>query len=259
MFDALADRLESAWTKLRGQDKISDSNIQDALREVRRALLEADVNLQVVKDFIAEIQEKAQGSQVVSGVRPDQQFIKVVYDELVAVMGETNVPLAEANTAPTVVLMAGLQGTGKTTATAKLALHLRKQERTTLLVATDVYRPAAIDQLVTLGKQINVPVFEMGSDANPVEIARQGIAKAKADGIDTVIVDTAGRLQIDQSMMDELAQIKAAIQPHEVLLVVDAMTGQEAASLTRTFHEQIGITGAILTKMDGDTRGGAAL
>jgi signal recognition particle subunit SRP54 len=259
MFDALADRLESAWTKLRGQDKISDSNIQDALREVRRALLEADVNLQVVKDFIAEIQEKAQGAQVVSGVRPDQQFIKVIHDELIAVMGDTNVPLAEANTAPTVVLMAGLQGTGKTTATAKLALHLRKQERTTLLVATDVYRPAAIDQLVTLGKQINVPVFEMGSDANPVEIARQGIAKAKADGINTVIVDTAGRLQIDQSMMDELAQIKAAIQPHEVLLVVDAMTGQEAASLTRTFHEQIGITGAILTKMDGDTRGGAAL
>jgi signal recognition particle subunit SRP54 len=259
MFDALADRLESAWTKLRGQDKISDSNIQDALREVRRALLEADVNLQVVKDFVAEIQEKAQGAQVVSGIRPDQQFIKVVYDELVAVMGDENVPLASANTAPTVVLMAGLQGTGKTTATAKLALHLRKQERSTLLVATDVYRPAAIDQLITLGKQINVPVFDMGSDANPVEIARQGIAKAKADGIDTVIVDTAGRLQIDDSMMAELAQIKAAIQPHEVLLVVDAMTGQEAASLTRTFHEQIGITGAILTKMDGDTRGGAAL
>jgi signal recognition particle subunit SRP54 len=259
MFDALADRLESAWTKLRGQDKISDSNIQDALREVRRALLEADVNLQVVKDFIAEIQEKAQGAQVVSGIRPDQQFIKVVYDELVAVMGDENVPLAEVTTAPTVVLMAGLQGTGKTTATAKLALHLRKQERSTLLVATDVYRPAAIDQLITLGKQINVPVFEMGSDANPVEIARQGIAKAKADGINTVIVDTAGRLQIDDSMMAELAQIKEAIQPHEVLLVVDAMTGQEAASLTRTFHEQIGITGAILTKMDGDTRGGAAL
>jgi signal recognition particle subunit SRP54 len=259
MFDALADRLESAWTKLRGQDKISDSNIQDALREVRRALLEADVNLQVVKDFVAEIQERAQGAQVVSGVRPDQQFIKVVYDELVAVMGDENVPLANAGTAPTVVLMAGLQGTGKTTATAKLALHLRKQERSTLLVATDVYRPAAIDQLITLGKQINVPVFEMGSDANPVEIARQGIAKAIADGIDTVIVDTAGRLQIDESMMAELAQIKEAIQPHEVLLVVDAMTGQEAASLTRTFHEQIGITGAILTKMDGDTRGGAAL
>jgi signal recognition particle subunit SRP54 len=259
MFDALADRMESAWKKLRGQDKISESNIQEALREVRRALLEADANLQVVKDFVAEIQTKAQGAEVISGVRPDQQFIKIVYDELAAVMGETNVPLAEADTAPTIVLMAGLQGTGKTTATAKLALHLRKQNRSTLLVATDVYRPAAIDQLVTLGKQINVPVFELGSDANPVEIARQGVEKARADGVDTVIIDTAGRLQIDLSMMAELAQIKEAIQPHEVLLVVDAMTGQEAANLTRTFHEQIGVTGAILTKMDGDTRGGAAL
>lgn len=259
MFEALSDRLESAWKKLRGQDKISESNVQEALREVRRALLEADVNLQVVKDFVAEVQKKAEGAEVIAGINPGQQFIKIVYDELVEVMGETNVPLAEADTAPTIVLMAGLQGTGKTTATAKLALHLRKLERSTMLVATDVYRPAAIDQLITLGKQINVPVFEMGSDANPVEIARQGIAKAKADGIDTVIIDTAGRLQIDQDMMAELAQIKETVQPHEVLLVVDAMTGQEAANLTRTFHEQIGITGAILTKMDGDTRGGAAL
>ncbi|MBW4662121.1 MAG: signal recognition particle protein [Drouetiella hepatica Uher 2000/2452] len=259
MFDALADRLDSAWKQLRGQNKISESNVQEALREVRRALLEADVNLQVVKDFVAEVQTKALGAEVISGVNPSQQFIKIVYDELMAVMGETNVPLANAATAPTVVLMAGLQGTGKTTATAKLALHLRKLDRTTLLVATDVYRPAAIDQLITLGKQINVPVFELGKDADPVEIARQGVAKAKADGIDTVIIDTAGRLQIDQTMMSELAQVKAAVQPHEVLLVVDAMTGQEAANLTRTFHEQIGITGAILTKMDGDTRGGAAL
>lgn len=259
MFDALADRLEDAWKKLRGQDKISDSNIQDALREVRRALLEADVNLQVVKDFVAEVQQRAQGAEVVSGVRPDQQFIKIVYDELVRVMGETNSPLTVAANKPTVILMAGLQGTGKTTATAKLALHLRKQDKTTLLVATDIYRPAAIDQLVTLGKQIDVPVFELGTDANPVEIARQGIAQAETLGVDTVIVDTAGRLQIDQTMMAELASIKAAIQPHEILLVVDAMTGQEAANLTRTFHEQIGITGAILTKMDGDTRGGAAL
>ncbi|MDX2213526.1 MAG: signal recognition particle protein [Oculatellaceae cyanobacterium bins.114] len=259
MFEALSDRLESAWKKLRGQDKISEANIQEALREVRRALLEADVNLQVVKDFVADVQTKAEGAEVISGVRPDQQFIKIVHDELVGVMGETNVPLAEATEAPTIVLMAGLQGTGKTTATAKLALHLRKQNRETLLVATDVYRPAAIDQLITLGKQINVPVFEMGSDADPVEIARQGVAKAKADGVDTVIIDTAGRLQIDQDMMAELAQIKATVQPHEVLLVVDAMTGQEAANLTRTFHDQIGITGAILTKMDGDTRGGAAL
>jgi signal recognition particle subunit SRP54 len=259
MFDALAERLEDAWKKLRGQDKISQSNIQDALKEVRRALLSADVNLQVVKDFVAEVETKAQGAEVISGVRPDQQFIKIVYEELVKVMGETNVPLAKADTAPTIVLMAGLQGTGKTTATAKLALHLGKQDRTCLLVATDVYRPAAIDQLITLGQQIDVPVFELGTDANPVEIARQGVARARETGVDTVIIDTAGRLQIDQNMMGELARIKETVQPHETLLVVDAMTGQEAANLTRTFHEQIGITGAILTKLDGDTRGGAAL
>jgi signal recognition particle subunit SRP54 len=174
-------------------------------------------------------------------------------------MGETNIPLAQADTAPTIVLMAGLQGTGKTTATAKLALHLQKHNRTCLLVATDVYRPAAIDQLVTLGQQINVPVFELGADADPVEIARQGVARAKETGVDTVIIDTAGRLQIDQDMMGELARIKQTVQPHETLLVVDSMTGQEAANLTRTFHDQIGITGAILTKLDGDTRGGAAL
>ncbi len=259
MFDALADRLESAWKKLRGQDKISHSNIQEALREVRRALLEADVNLQVVKEFIAEIEAKAQGAEVISGVQPDQQFIKIVYDELVKVMGETNVPLAHVETPPTIVLMAGLQGTGKTTASAKLALHLRKQNRSCLMVATDVYRPAAIDQLLTLGKQIEVPVFELGSDADPVEIARQGVERGRAEGVDTVIIDTAGRLQIDQDMMAELARIKQTVQPQETLLVVDAMTGQEAANLTRTFHEQIGITGAILTKLDGDSRGGAAL
>jgi signal recognition particle subunit SRP54 len=259
MFDALSERLESAWKKLRGQDKISESNVQEALREVRRALLEADVNLQVVKDFVAEVQTKALGAEVVAGVRPDQQFIKLVYDELLSVMGETNIPLAEVDPAPTIILMAGLQGTGKTTATAKLALHLRKENRSTLLVATDIYRPAAIDQLVTLGKQIDVPVFELGKDADPVEIARQGVERARAEGINTVIIDTAGRLQIDQNMMAELARIKETVQPHETLLVVDAMTGQEAANLTRTFHDQIGITGAILTKMDGDTRGGAAL
>lgn len=259
MFDALAERLEGAWKKLRGQDKISQSNIQEALKEVRRALLEADVNLQVVKNFIAEIETKAQGAQVIAGVRPDQQFIKIVHDELVAVMGESNVPLAKADTDPTIVLMAGLQGTGKTTATAKLALHLRKEKRSTLMVATDIYRPAAIDQLIALGKQINIPVFELGRDADPVEIARQGIAHGKEIGVDTVIIDTAGRLQIDQEMMGELLRIKQTVKPHETLLVVDAMTGQEAANLTRTFHDEIGITGAILTKMDGDSRGGAAL
>ncbi len=259
MFEALADRLESTWKKLRGQNKISESNIQDAIKEVRRALLEADVNLQVVKNFVAEVTAKAQGAEVVTGVRPDQQFIKIVHDELVRVMGETNVPLATAESGPTVILMAGLQGTGKTTATAKLALHLRKQNLTALLVATDIYRPAAIDQLLTLGKQIDVPVFELGTDTDPVEIARQGIEHGKQLGVDTIIVDTAGRLQIDQDMMAELGRIKQTVQPHETLLVVDAMTGQEAANLTRTFHEQIGITGAILTKLDGDSRGGAAL
>ncbi len=259
MFDSLAENLESAWKKLRGQDKIKSSNIQDALKEVRRALISADVNVQVVTNFVREVEETAQGAGVISGVRPDQQFIKVVYDELVKTMGQTNAPLAHAPTAPTVILMAGLQGAGKTTATAKLALHLQKENRSTLLVATDVYRPAAIDQLVTLGKQINVPVFELGIDANPVEIARQGIAKAKELGVDTVIIDTAGRLQIDASMMDELANVKTAVNPDEVLLVIDSMTGQEAANVTLAFHEKIGITGAILTKMDGDTRGGAAL
>jgi signal recognition particle subunit SRP54 len=259
MFDALSDRLESAWKSLRGQDKISESNVNDALKEVRRALLEADVNLQVVKEFVAQVKESALGAEVIKGVSPDQQFIKIVNDELVKLMGETNAPLANVRQKPTVVLMAGLQGTGKTTGSAKLALHLRKENRSTMLVATDVYRPAAVDQLITLGQQIDVPVFEMGTDANPVDIARQGIEKAKEDGVDTVIVDTAGRLQIDPKMMAELADIKTAIDPDEVLLVVDAMTGQEAANLTRTFHEQIGITGAILTKMDGDSRGGAAL
>ncbi len=259
MFDALADRLEDAWKKLRGQDKITEANIKESLKEVRRALLGADVNLQVVKNFIAQVQTRALGAEVISGVNPGEQFIKIVYDELVQVMGESNVPLATADTPPTIILMAGLQGTGKTTATAKLALYLRKQKRSCLMVATDIYRPAAIDQLITLSKQIDVPVFEMGTDTNPVEIARQGVAKAKEIGVDTVIIDTAGRLQIDAEMMGELATIKETVQPQETLLVVDAMTGQEAATLTDTFHQQIGITGAILTKLDGDSRGGAAL
>ncbi len=259
MFDALADQMEAAWKKLRGQDRISEANIQMALREVRRALLEADVNLQVVKDFVAKVQEQAFGAEVLTGVRPDQQFIKIVYDQLVQLMGTTESPLAQAPNSPTVILLAGLQGTGKTTAAAKLALYLQKQDRLALLVATDVYRPAAIDQLVTLGAQVGVPVFELGTQVSPVEIARRGVEEGRLRGVDTVIVDTAGRLQIDSAMMAELVQIKAAISPHETLLVVDAMTGQEAATLTRTFHEQVGVTGAILTKLDGDTRGGAAL
>lgn len=259
MFDSLAESFESAWKKLRGQDKVKSSNIQEALREVRRALISADVNVQVVTNFVKEVEEAAQGGEVISGVRPEQQFIKIVYDELVKTMGQTNVPLAHADVAPTIILMAGLQGAGKTTATAKLALHLKKENRSTLLVATDVYRPAAIDQLITLGKQIDVPVFEMGIDSNPVEIARQGLAKAQELGVDTVIIDTAGRLQIDTKMMAELVEVKNALQPQEILLVIDSMTGQEAANVTLAFHEQVGITGAILTKLDGDTRGGAAL
>ena len=181
--------------------------MQDTLKEVRRALLEADVNLQVVKTFIAEVEKAAIGAEVIAGVNPGQQLIKIVYDELVKVMGESNVPLAQAEKSPTVILMAGLQGTGKTTATAKLSLYLRKQERTCLMVATDIYRPAAIDQLKTLGEQIEVPVFELGTQANPVDIATQGVAKAKEMGIDTVIIDTAGRLQIDEEMMLSLIHI----------------------------------------------------
>jgi len=258
MFDALADKLEAAWKKLRGQDKISETNITEALRDVRRALLEADVNLTVVKSFIESVRSKALGAEVIAGVSPDQQFIKIVHEELVQIMGEANVPLNRAPQDPTIILMAGLQGSGKTTTTAKLALYLRKHSRNPLLVAADIYRPAAIDQLKTLGQQIGIPVFELGK-TNPVDIARQGIAAAVAGSHDTVIIDTAGRLQIDQTMMAELKQIKVTVQPHEILLVVDAMTGQEAANLTQAFHDAVGITGAVLTKLDGDTRGGAAL
>ncbi len=258
MFDALAEKLEQAWRKLRGQDKITETNIQEALREVRRALLDADVSLPVVKQFIEEVRQAALGSEVIMGVSPDQQFIKIVYDELVKVMGEANVPIAEAATPPTIVLMVGLQGSGKTTTCAKLALYLRKQGKKPLLVAGDIYRPAAIEQLKTLGQQIQIPVFELGK-TDPVEIARQGVEAARQQGYDYVILDTAGRLQIDLEMMAELERVKAAVQPHEILLVVDAMIGQEAANLTQAFHQRLGITGAILTKLDGDSRGGAAL
>ncbi len=259
MFDALSERLESAWKKLRGQDRITETNIQEALREVRRALLEADVSLQVVKAFIEDVRESALGSDVIMGVNPDQQFVKIVHDQLVKLMGEANVPLAQIEgEGPTIVLMAGLQGSGKTTTCAKLGLYLRKQGRNPLMVAGDIYRPAAIDQLKTLGQQTGIPVFDLGK-TDPVEIAKQGVVTAQTNGHDYVIVDTAGRLQIDLEMMAELERIKATVRPHEILLVVDAMIGQEAAHLTQAFHERLGITGAVLTKLDGDTRGGAAL
>ncbi|MFQ6538262.1 MULTISPECIES: signal recognition particle protein [Aphanothece] len=261
MFDELSQRFEDAVKNLRGQGTISETNVDGALKEVRRALLEADVSLPVVKDFVAEVRRKALGAEVVRGISPDQKFIQVVHEQLVDTMGGENAPLAAGGKpgAPSVVLMAGLQGAGKTTATAKLGLHLKDQGRKALLVGADVYRPAAIEQLKTLGGQIGVEVFSLGTEAKPEAIAAAGIEKAKAEGFDTVLVDTAGRLQIDQSMMEEMVRIREACSPDEVLLVVDSMIGQEAAELTRAFHEQVGITGAVLTKLDGDSRGGAAL
>ena len=261
MFDELSQRFDDAVKALRGQAAISESNIEAALKDVRRALLEADVSLPVVKDFVDEVRRKALGAEVVRGISPDQKFIQVVHEQLVETMGGANAPLAQGGKAgsPSVVLMAGLQGAGKTTATAKLGLHLKEQGRKALLVAADVYRPAAIDQLKTLGAQIGVEVFSLGTEAKPEQIAAAGLSKAKEEGYDTVLVDTAGRLQIDSSMMQEMVRIRDAVQPDEVLLVVDSMIGQEAADLTRAFHEQVGITGAVLTKLDGDSRGGAAL
>jgi signal recognition particle subunit SRP54 len=236
MFDALSEKLEGAFKKLKGEDKLTEKNIEETLRLVRRSLLDADVNLQVVKDFIEHIQEKALGSEVLLTLSPGQQFANIVYDELRNLMGQANVPLNQAESGPTIVLMAGLQGTGKTTAAAKLALFLRKENKRALLVACDVYRPAAVDQLRTLAKQIQVPIFEKGTEANPVDIAREGIAYGQQEKVDTIIIDTAGRLQIDEDMMQELVNIKDLAQPDEILLVVDAMTGQEAANLTRVFY-----------------------
>ena len=218
MFEELSQRFEDAVRGLKGEASISEGNVDSALKDVRRALLDADVSLPVVKSFIAEVREKALGADVVRGVSPDQQFIKLVHEELVEVMGGANEPLAKAEQSPTVVLMAGLQGAGKTTATAKLGLHLKEQGRKALLVAADTYRPAAIDQLQTLGKQIDVEVFSLGADAKPEAIAEAGLAKGREEGFDTVIVDTAGRLQIDTSMMEEMVRIRGAVAPDEVLL-----------------------------------------
>lgn len=259
MFEELSQRFEAAAKSLRGQDKISETNIETALKDVRRALLAADVSLSVVKPFLATVREQALGAEVVRGVNPDQQFIKLVHDALVEVMGGANVPLNQAPSGPSVILLAGLQGAGKTTAAAKLGLHLKEKRLRPLLVAADVYRPAAIDQLHTLGSQIGVDVFSLGPDERPETIASAGVSKAREEGFDAVLVDTAGRLQIDGEMMAEMVRIRTTTNPHEVLLVVDAMIGQEAAVLTRAFHEQVGITGAVLTKLDGDSRGGAAL
>ena len=259
MFDELSNRFEDAVKALRGEATINENNIDIALKEVRRALLQADVSLSVVKEFVEEVRQKSIGTEVVRGVNPGQKFIQVVHEQLVDVMGGENAPLANSPNKPTVVLMAGLQGAGKTTAAAKLGLFLKDKGRKTLLVAADVYRPAAIDQLITLGDQIEVDVFSAGNEIKPEEIAELGLKKACDEGFDTVLVDTAGRLQIDNEMMDEMVRIREAVNPHEVLLVVDSMIGQEAAELTNSFHKKVGITGAVLTKLDGDSRGGAAL
>lgn len=259
VFDRLSERLEGAWKTLKGEDKITPENIKEPLKEIRRALLEADVSLPVVRSFVKRVEASAVGTGVVQGVKPDQQLVKCVYDELLDLLGSERAEIQFETNGPTVIVMAGLQGVGKTTACGKLAKYLKKQGKNVLMVATDVYRPAAVDQLVTVGKSIDVPVFEMGTSEKPVNIARKGVEEAQKSNADVVIVDTAGRLQINQDMMDELQDIRKAVKPTETLLVVDAMTGQEAAGLVKTFNDACELTGAILTKLDGDSRGGAAL
>ena len=261
-FGALTDRLNGVWAALKDEATLSAANVKAPLKDIRRALLEADVSLPVVRRFIKSVEEKAVGVKVTKGVNASQQLTKVVADELCELMGGfggDKLVFKDEGQGPTVILMAGLQGVGKTTACGKLALFLKKQGKTSLLVATDVYRPAAIEQLKKLGEQIGVPVFDMGVTGDPPEIARLGLQKAVDEKIDVVIVDTAGRLTIDAQLMNELLATKAATNADETLLVVDAMTGQEAATLTAAFNDAVGITGAVLTKMDGDTRGGAAL
>jgi signal recognition particle subunit SRP54 len=262
LFDQLSERLSAVFTRLSGRGKLSESDVNEALREVRVALLEADVSLSAAKAFVARVKEKAIGANVLESLSPSQTIVKIVYDELVELFGGSQDGpagrLQFSDSPPSVIMLVGLQGSGKTTQAAKLGLRLKEQGRRSLLVAADVYRPAAIEQLQMLGKQIDLPVFERGSQ-DPVKTARDAVSEARRLGVSTVIVDTAGRLQIDEDLMDELARIKTAIEPREILLVADAMTGQEATSVAKGFHDRLGITGVILTKMDGDTRGGAAL
>lgn len=257
-FEGLSDRLEATFKNLRSKGSLNEADVRSAMREVRMALLEADVNYKVAKDFTNTVTEKAIGEKVMESLTPSQMVIKIVHEELVALMGGTNARLAYANRPPTVVLLCGLQGSGKTTHCAKLALKLKKENHRPLLVACDVYRPAAIKQLQVVGEQAGVPVFEMGQ-GDPVEISKASIEEAKQHGYDYVIIDTAGRLHVDEELMNELKNIKAQVKPHEILLVVDAMTGQDAVNVATSFDEALGIDGLILTKLDGDTRGGAAL
>jgi signal recognition particle subunit SRP54 len=258
MFDSLSDRLGATLDGLKGKGRLSEDDINKAMREIRLALLEADVNFGVVKDFVARVRERAMGSEVMDSLTPGQQVVKIVHEELTSLMGEAGTKLSFSNRPPTVILMAGLQGSGKTTACGKLARLLAKQKRSPALVACDVYRPAAIQQLQTLGKSLQVPVYERGT-ADPVETAAWGVEQAKAQGRDVVIVDTAGRLHIDDQLMDELVRIKKAVKPHNVLLVLDSMSGQDAVTTAEAFSEAVDYDGVILTKLDGDARGGAAL
>ncbi|MGE4589349.1 MAG: signal recognition particle protein [Acidaminococcaceae bacterium] len=258
-FESLADRLQNAIKKIRGSRKVTEDDLKETLREVRMALLEADVNFKVVKDFIAKIKERAMGQEVQTSLTPGQFIIKIVNEELTDLLGGTQSKLMVASKPPTVIMLVGLQGAGKTTTAGKLANHLRKNGKKPLLVAGDIYRPAAIKQLQVLGDQLNIPVFSLGDQVSPVEIAKQAMSKAFSLACDTVIIDTAGRLHINEELMGELKEIKNTVKPHEILLVVDAMTGQDAVTVAEAFNADLGIDGLIVTKLDGDARGGAVL
>src|SRR5690625_228091 len=259
-FEGLSNRLQETIKKITGKGKVSEQDVNTMAREVRLALLEADVNFKVVKKFISDIKERAVGQEVMESLTPGQQVIKVVRDELAELMGGEQSKIAVADRSPNVIMMVGLQGAGKTTTTGKLANLLRKQyNKSPLLVACDIYRPAAINQLQTLGKQLDLPVFEMGTDVSPVEISKKAIEFAKQEHLDYVLIDTAGRLHIDEELMQELTDVKEVVKPDEIFLVVDAMTGQDAVNVAENFNEQLDISGVVLTKLDGDTRGGAAL
>jgi len=257
-FESLSEKLSAAFKKLRGKGRLTEADIKEAMREVRLALLEADVSYKVVKDFVKKVSDRAEGQDVLQSLTPAQMVIKIVNEELTSLMGSENVRLTISSQSPSVVMLVGLQGAGKTTNGAKLAGLMKKSGKRPLLVACDVYRPAAIKQLETVGAQLDIPVFQMGQ-ANPVDIAKAAIEHAKRHGNDLVFLDTAGRLHIDEALMDELKNIKAATKPSEIMLVVDAMTGQDAVNAAAAFDEALGITGVMLTKLDGDARGGAAL
>lgn len=258
-FENLSNKLQEVFKQLRGKGMLTEADVKTAMREVKIALLEADVNFKIVKDFIKKVTERAVGAEVLQGLNPGQQVIKIVNEELIDLMGTTQSRLTFAKRPPTVFMMVGLQGAGKTTTSGKLAGQLRKQGRNPLLVACDVYRPAAIKQLQVVGKNYNIPVFEMGTEISPVEISRKALEYANEQHHDIVLIDTAGRLHINEELMQELQDIKAVVKPQEILLVVDAMTGQDAVTVAESFDGQLGVDGIILTKLDGDARGGAAL